>query len=169
MPLPSPAKRQMAISIQFSITFVCIDRRRSLVRATVPSKLVSSTQYPLPPCYLRDASSGWGSISTWTVPYALPRTMMCNLHRLFPFLLITSALSLPSSWPYRKGDGLQQAAFQVQGLSKESFREWELPPNPNSTHHLIFNSVSGLLQRWPNTLRRNGALNRSLPIHRTLQ
>ncbi|KAI9453296.1 hypothetical protein BJY52DRAFT_1427547 [Lactarius psammicola] len=33
---------------------------------------------------------------------------------------------------------------------------WDLPPNPNSTHHLIFNSVGGLLQRWPNTLRRNG-------------
>ncbi|KAH9003830.1 hypothetical protein EDB86DRAFT_2281809 [Lactarius hatsudake] len=37
-------------------------------------------------------------------------------------------------------------------------REWDSPPNPNSTHHLIFNSVSSLLQRWPNTFRRNGAL-----------
>ncbi|KAI9435521.1 hypothetical protein H4582DRAFT_1817493, partial [Lactarius indigo] len=34
--------------------------------------------------------------------------------------------------------------------------EWSLPPNPNSTHHLIFNSVSGLLQRWSNALHRNG-------------
>jgi hypothetical protein len=35
--------------------------------------------------------------------------------------------------------------------------EWNLPPKPNSTHHLIFNSVSGLLQRWSNTLHKNGA------------
>jgi hypothetical protein len=132
------------------------------------SALVSFTQYPLPTDYLRilgDASSD----ATGTVPYALLRTMKCNLYCVFPLLLVTSTLSLPSSWPYRKGDGLKQAAFQVQGLSKDSFREWELPPNPNSTHHLLFNSVSGFLQRWPNTFRRNGALDRSLQIHRTVR
>jgi hypothetical protein len=65
-----------------------------------------------------------------------------------------------SSW---NGDGLHQAAFQAQG-----FLEWEFPPDPNSTHHLIFNSVSGFLQRWPNTFRRNGALE-SLQTHRLWQ
>lgn len=82
--------------------------------------------------------------------------MKWRLSRVIPLLLATTAFSLPSSWPYRDGDGPYQAAFQAQGLSYESFLEWELPPNPNSTHHLIFNGVSGFLQRWPNTLRRNG-------------
>ena len=71
------------------------------------------------------------------------------------FLLAATAFVLPSG-----SDGPLRAALRVQpenstpGLD----REWNLPPNPNSTHNLIFNSVSGLLHRWPNTLRRNGAL-----------
>lgn len=128
--------------------------------------MVSFTQYQLHRG--NTASDAWGSITTWTVPHGSLRNMKCNLHRVFPFLLFTAVFSLPSSWSYRNGDGLQQAAFHAQGLSEEPPLKWELPPNPNSTHHLIFNSVSGFLQRWPNTLRRNGALDRSLPIHRTL-
>ncbi|SRR6266478_2543468 len=82
--------------------------------------------------------------------------MKWELSRVLPFLLATAAFSLPTSWLYRDhGDGPHQVTFQAQ---EESFLEWELPPNPNSTHHLIFNGVSGFLQRWPNTLRRNGAL-----------
>ena len=162
MPLPSPWKRQRAIYYVCLYRFVSTDGRYSPFQVD-KSHAISITS-PLPPrCFLRV-----GFHCQLTVPYALPRTMMCSLYCVFPLLLVTSALSLPSSWPYRNADGLQQAAFQVKGLSKESFREWELPPNPNSTHHLIFNSVSGLLQRWPNTLRRNGALDRSLPIHRTI-
>jgi hypothetical protein len=85
--------------------------------------------------------------------------MNWKLHCAFPLLLVATAVfSLPSGQPYHNRDGLHQAAFQVQGVSEERFVEWDLPPNPNSTHHLIFNSVSGFLQRWPNTLRRNGAL-----------
>jgi len=53
------------------------------------------------------------------------------------------------------------AAFRVYQVSEESFQEWEKPPNINITHHLIFNSVGGLLHRWPNTLRRNGVLDPS--------
>lgn len=124
------------------------------------SFLVSFTQYRLHRS--NTASDAWGSIATWTVPYGSLRNMKCNLQRAFPFLLITGVFSLPSNRSYRNGDGLQQAAFHAQGLSEEPLLEWELPPNPNSTHHLIFNSVSGFLQRWPNTLRRNGALDRSL-------
>ncbi|KAF8262596.1 hypothetical protein EI94DRAFT_1743213 [Lactarius quietus] len=72
-----------------------------------------------------------------------------------PFLLAATALVLPSA---AVPSGPLQAAFRVQsGISAErSDRGWNLPPHPNSTHHLIFNSVSGLLQRWPNTFRRNG-------------
>ncbi len=87
--------------------------------------------------------------------------MKWELLCVLPFLLATTTFSLPSGWPYRDGDGPHQAAFQVQGVSDESFLTWELPPNRNSTHHLIFNGVSGFLQRWPNTLRRNGAFDPS--------
>ncbi|KAI0060146.1 hypothetical protein BV25DRAFT_1807890 [Artomyces pyxidatus] len=31
-----------------------------------------------------------------------------------------------------------------------------MPPHPDSTDHFIFDTVSSLLQRWPNTLYRNG-------------
>ncbi|KAI9459918.1 hypothetical protein BJY52DRAFT_1364860 [Lactarius psammicola] len=68
-------------------------------------------------------------------------------------LLPTTAFVLPSV-PSRSSNGPLQAAFE--SLTHGSDWEWNLPPNPNSTHHLIFNSVSGLLQRWPNILRRNG-------------
>ncbi|KAI0246598.1 hypothetical protein BJV78DRAFT_125115 [Lactifluus subvellereus] len=80
--------------------------------------------------------------------------MKWQLHHIFLCLLLaTTTFALPS---YTAGDRLLQVTFQAQGLLDQSFLEWELPPNPNFTHHLIFNSVSGLLQRWPNTLRRNG-------------
>jgi hypothetical protein len=92
------------------------------------------------------------------VPSSSPRNMKWKLHRVFPLLLATAAVSLPSGRLYRNDDELHQAAFQVQGVSEDSFLEWGVPPHPNSTHHLIFNSVSAFLQRWPNTLRRNGAL-----------
>jgi len=83
--------------------------------------------------------------------------MKWELSRVLPLLLATTAFSLPSSSPYRyHDDGPSQAAFQAPSLSEESFLEWELPPNPNSTHHLIFNGVTGFMQRWPNTLLRNG-------------
>ena len=82
--------------------------------------------------------------------------MKLGLLSILPLLLATPAFSLPSSWLYSDGNGLYQATFQAQGLSEGSFLEWELPPNPNSTYHLIFNGISGFLQRWPNTLRRNG-------------
>ena len=86
--------------------------------------------------------------------------MMWKLLCVLPYLLATKAFVLLSV-PSRSSDGLPQAAFRVQleSLTPWSDRdpEWNLPPNPNSTHHLIFNSVSGLLQRWPNALRRNGA------------
>ncbi|KAH9177290.1 hypothetical protein EDB89DRAFT_1533470 [Lactarius sanguifluus] len=82
------------------------------------------------------------------------RCMTCIL----PYLLATAGFVLPSIVSSRSGDGPLQAAFRGQPESPTPGpdREWNSPPNPNSTHHLIFNSVSGLLQRWPNALRRNG-------------
>ncbi|KAH9003832.1 hypothetical protein EDB86DRAFT_2798484 [Lactarius hatsudake] len=60
--------------------------------------------------------------------------------------------------PSRSGDSLLQDTFRAppDSSTSGSHRGWNLPPNPDSTYHLIFNSVSSLLQRWPNTLRRNG-------------
>ena len=79
----------------------------------------------------------------WKLPCALS----------FPYLLAATAFVLPPS-----GNGPLQAAFQVRS-DLDSDQGWNLqylPPNPNSTHNLIFNSVSDLLHRWPNFLRRNG-------------
>ncbi|KAI9459921.1 hypothetical protein BJY52DRAFT_1148726, partial [Lactarius psammicola] len=83
--------------------------------------------------------------------------MMWQLLCVLSCLLATAALVLPSV-PSRPSDGPLQDTFRVPPDSSTpgSDREWNLSPNPNSTHHLIFNSVSGLLQRWPNTLHRNG-------------
>ena len=85
--------------------------------------------------------------------------MKWALRRILPLLLATASLALPSIAPDYDNDGRYQAAFRTDGSSEESFLEWERPPNPNSTHHLIFNSVSGSMQLWPNTFRRNGKLN----------
>ncbi|KAH8977501.1 hypothetical protein EDB92DRAFT_2075767 [Lactarius akahatsu] len=83
--------------------------------------------------------------------------MMRKLFYVLSFLLAATALVLPSvPSPSHSGDGSLQATFRVQSGSNGPDREWNSPPNPNSTHHLIFNSVSSLLQRWPNTFRRNG-------------
>ena len=79
--------------------------------------------------------------------------MRCVLS--LPCLLAATAYVLTPSSSSRDG----QVAFygQPDSLAPKSDVEWNVPPNPNSTHHLIFNSVSGLIHRWPNTLRRNGA------------
>ncbi|KAI0314483.1 hypothetical protein OF83DRAFT_1174711 [Amylostereum chailletii] len=46
-----------------------------------------------------------------------------------------------------------QASFRVPDLEPKF---WDAPPHPDATGNLIFNSVSSLLQRWPNSLHRNG-------------
>ena len=84
--------------------------------------------------------------------------MKWALRRILPLLLATVSLTLPSGAPNHENNEPYQAAFRIDGTPDENFLEWERPPNPNDTHHLIFNSVSGLLQRWPNTFRRNGEL-----------
>ncbi|KAF8262595.1 hypothetical protein EI94DRAFT_1743210 [Lactarius quietus] len=81
---------------------------------------------------------------------------LCCVLSLSSLLAVTLFVHPSSS---SSSDGPLQAAFRTQsGISAErsDVVGWNLPPHPNSTHHLIFNSVSGLLQRWPNTFRRNG-------------
>src|SRR6266702_475451 len=99
------------------------------------------------------------STATVALIYCPSAAMIRQLLCVLSYLLAATAFLLPSV-PSRSSDGPLQATFRVQSGSSAdgSDREWNLPPNPNFTHHLIFNSVSGLLQRWPNTLRRNGAL-----------
>ncbi|KAH9029276.1 hypothetical protein EDB85DRAFT_1892134 [Lactarius pseudohatsudake] len=82
---------------------------------------------------------------------------MWQLLCVLPYLLATTGFVLPSALSLSSNSPFQ-AAFpgQAESLTHGSDREWNSLPNPNSTHHLIFNSVSGLLQRWPNALRRNG-------------
>ncbi|KAI9435513.1 hypothetical protein H4582DRAFT_2130499 [Lactarius indigo] len=83
--------------------------------------------------------------------------MVRQLFCFLSLLLAATAFVLPSV-PSRSSGSPLRATFQVQSGSPAdvSGREWNSPPDPNSTYHLIFNSVSGLLHRWPNTLRRNG-------------
>ncbi|KAI0270726.1 hypothetical protein BC834DRAFT_529836 [Gloeopeniophorella convolvens] len=69
--------------------------------------------------------------------------------KVLPFVLaLTVALSF-SPW-----SSLVRTA--TSSPAQHSLQAWDSPPSPDSTDHLIFNSVAGLLQRWPNTLRRNG-------------
>src|SRR5712691_8832183 len=90
--------------------------------------------------------------------------MKWPLRCILPLLLATPSLALPSSAPDYNNNRPSQAAFRTDGTLEELFLEWERPPNPNSTHHLIFNSVSGLMQLWPNTFRRNGKLDPPAPL-----
>ncbi|KAH0831158.1 hypothetical protein J3R83DRAFT_13734 [Lanmaoa asiatica] len=50
------------------------------------------------------------------------------------------------------------AVWQPATLDDEHLGDWSLntTPNPNSTDHLVFETVHSLLQRWPNTRMRNG-------------
>jgi hypothetical protein len=106
---------------------------------------------------LRNASEGISTGLPVTITYGSTVLMKWELCCVLPFLLATASLALPSNAPYYDSSEPHQAAFRVDGVSEQSSLEWQQPPNPNSTHHLIFSSVSGLLQRWPNAYRINGA------------
>ncbi|KAI0270727.1 hypothetical protein BC834DRAFT_862929 [Gloeopeniophorella convolvens] len=68
-------------------------------------------------------------------------------------LVIAATVARPPASP---PGGLSQAVYQVSNGLGDSYLDWESPPHLDSTHNLLFYSVSGLLQRWSNTLRRNG-------------
>jgi hypothetical protein len=117
-------------------------------------------------------SSSWafvlnGRRSTFNVQQS-PSPMMWDIHCVLSLLCLLPTTALVRAAGSSSYNGPLQAAFRGQPESPTPGPdlEWNFPPNPNSTHHLIFNSVSGLLQRWPNTLRRNGATcyNLSSPI-----
>ena len=95
----------------------------------------------------------WTTFNIEQPPSPMRWQMRCVLS--LPYLLAATAYAGSSSH-----DGPPQAAFYGQPDSpapKSDLEQNFSPPNPNSTHHLIFNSVSGLLHRWPNIIRRNGA------------
>ena len=50
------------------------------------------------------------------------------------------------------------AVWQPATFNDEDLGDWSLDalPNPNSTDHLVFETVHSLLRRWPNTRMRNG-------------
>lgn len=54
---------------------------------------------------------------------------------------------------------LEQVQFAVPDAPGQSLSGdigWDVPPNPNATGNLIFNSMSSLMQLWPNTVWRHG-------------
>ena len=86
--------------------------------------------------------------------------MQWQLLYVLPYLLAATAF-VPPFIPFRSGNDPLQDTFRVlpgDSSADGSDLRWTFPPSPNSTHHLIFNSVSGLRQRWHNILHRNGAL-----------
>ena len=50
-------------------------------------------------------------------------------------------------------------------VGDEDIAEWNLDklPNPDTTDHLVFETVHSLLQHWPNTRMRNGERTECLP------
>ncbi|KAJ6507653.1 hypothetical protein DFH09DRAFT_276670 [Mycena vulgaris] len=65
------------------------------------------------------------------------------------------AISLPSAL-----GAIQQVAFQPiaaeNPVFESSWNDLNARPDANATGHLIFDTVSSLLQHWPNTRYRNG-------------
>ncbi|KZV72417.1 hypothetical protein PENSPDRAFT_604489 [Peniophora sp. CONT] len=66
--------------------------------------------------------------------------------RVFPLLLAAASVGALST--------RQQTRFDSEGT--ESTLDWDRAPSSDATGHLIFNSVSSVLQRWPNTIKRPG-------------
>ncbi|KZV73069.1 hypothetical protein PENSPDRAFT_603320 [Peniophora sp. CONT] len=56
-------------------------------------------------------------------------------------------------------DALEQVQFAVPKYPSQSLNgdtAWDMPPHPDATGNLIFNSVSSLMQLWPNIVWRHG-------------
>ncbi|KAI0270725.1 hypothetical protein BC834DRAFT_841508 [Gloeopeniophorella convolvens] len=49
-----------------------------------------------------------------------------------------------------------QVTLQTAKTLTGGNRSWEDPPDPDATHHLIFDTANSLLQRWPNLSHRYG-------------
>ena len=73
---------------------------------------------------------------------------------LFSLFLVPA---LAAQAPFKSGSSWNLAENQSV-LHDGDRREWNLNklPNPNSTDHLVFETVYSLLQHWPNTRMRNG-------------
>ncbi|KAJ4470955.1 hypothetical protein J3R30DRAFT_1142612 [Lentinula aciculospora] len=59
---------------------------------------------------------------------------------------------------YKPSDSSAHSKFVQQSLVIGAGKDWDLnvPPSENATGHFVFQSVSSLLQHWPNTRYRNG-------------
>lgn len=81
--------------------------------------------------------------------------------KVFPLLLAVASVRALSA--------RQQASFHSQ--ETEISVDWDRAPSSDATGHLIFNSVSTVLQRWPNTIKRPGmsSLNHSVSTLISLQ
>ena len=51
---------------------------------------------------------------------------------------------------------LAQVQIPLQSAHEDPQLDWDIEPDVDATGHLIFNSVSSLMQRWPNTVVRPG-------------
>ena len=77
---------------------------------------------------------------------------------LFSLLLSILGPALAAQVPLKLGSDLLWQQTGTGILVEESRTEWNPHtfPHPNDTDHLIFETVSSLLQHWPNTRMRNG-------------
>ena len=80
--------------------------------------------------------------------------------RIFSLLTSILAPALAAQVPLKLGSTGNDI------LVEESRAEWNLHtlPHPNDTDHLVFETVSSLLQHWPNTRMRNGKCSQRLFI-----
>ena len=81
------------------------------------------------------------------------RVALCSLATLVAPVLVTA---LNVQVPFESRDRWPDVHPAI--LGKDSHTDWSLDelPNPNSTDHLVFETVHSLLQHWPNTRMRNG-------------
>ena len=78
--------------------------------------------------------------------------------KVFPLLLAVASVSALATRNTREQIPLQfdgQLNVDV-GAEVDYDLDWDRAPEPDATGHLIFNTVSSLLQRWPNTVVRPG-------------
>lgn len=72
----------------------------------------------------------------------------------FYLLMAATSPSVLSALVQPQPEEHVQAPLQLVYEGRE--REWDTEPDQDATGHLLFNSVSSLMQRWPNTVVRPG-------------
>ena len=82
---------------------------------------------------------------------------------LLSLVAVVLVPALAAQVPLGSGHGQVEQYPAIFG--DEDIAEWNLEkiPNPDTTDHLVFETVHSLLQHWPNTRMRNGELTGRLP------